>query len=159
MVTAEGAGLRRVGRLRDDVRTLLADEEQLIAGKRGATRLGFSLLLKFYARAGRFPRGNIFSGPTGVALRAYLLGRPSTGKRQQLTERALPPRVGAPSGMHRSAQRRSMTTGIPSIKGRRGKRIWLTCADAGRPGLAPCYWPGRVAAGVPLGPPVMAPDS
>lgn len=30
---------------------------ELIAGKRGATRLGFALLLKFYTRSGRFPRG------------------------------------------------------------------------------------------------------
>jgi len=37
--------------------TLLDDERELIAGKRGPTRLGFALLLKFYARAGRFPRG------------------------------------------------------------------------------------------------------
>jgi Domain of unknown function (DUF4158) len=37
--------------------TLLDDEQKLIAGKRGPTRLGFALLLKFYTRAGRFPRG------------------------------------------------------------------------------------------------------
>src|SRR4051794_31110240 len=37
--------------------TLLDDERELIAGKRGPTRLGFALLLKFYIRAGRFPRG------------------------------------------------------------------------------------------------------
>ena len=37
--------------------TLLVDEQELIAGKRGSTRLGFALLLKFYLRLGRFPRG------------------------------------------------------------------------------------------------------
>src|SRR6266849_4834839 len=37
--------------------TLLEDERPLVAGKRGATRLGFALLLKFYTREGRFPRG------------------------------------------------------------------------------------------------------
>jgi hypothetical protein len=37
--------------------TLLDDEPELAAGKRGPTRLGFALLLKFYADAGRFPRG------------------------------------------------------------------------------------------------------
>ncbi len=37
--------------------TLLDDEQALIAGKRGPTRLGFALLLKFYTGAGRFPRG------------------------------------------------------------------------------------------------------
>lgn len=37
--------------------TLLDDERELIAGKRGPTRLGFALLLKFYTQVGRFPRG------------------------------------------------------------------------------------------------------
>lgn len=37
--------------------TLLADEHVLVAGKRGATRLAFALLLKFYIGHGRFPRG------------------------------------------------------------------------------------------------------
>jgi hypothetical protein len=37
--------------------TLLDDERELAAGKRGPTRLGFALLLKFCAGAGRFPRG------------------------------------------------------------------------------------------------------
>ena len=37
--------------------TVLDDERTLVAGKRGATRLGFALLLKFYTRHGRFPAG------------------------------------------------------------------------------------------------------
>lgn len=37
--------------------TLLKDEQALVAGKRGATRLGFAVLLKFYTQYGRFPRG------------------------------------------------------------------------------------------------------
>lgn len=37
--------------------TLLKDERELVAGKRGPTRLGFALVLKFCARAGRFPHG------------------------------------------------------------------------------------------------------
>jgi TnpA family transposase len=37
--------------------TLLDDEREMIAGKRGPTRLGFALLLKYYTWAGRFPRG------------------------------------------------------------------------------------------------------
>jgi Domain of unknown function (DUF4158) len=37
--------------------TLLSDERELIAGKRGPTRLGFALLLKFFTRHGRFPVG------------------------------------------------------------------------------------------------------
>ena len=37
--------------------TVLEDELELVAGKRGPTRLGFALLLKFYTRHGRIPRG------------------------------------------------------------------------------------------------------
>ncbi|WP_235000859.1 DUF4158 domain-containing protein [Marinactinospora thermotolerans] len=37
--------------------TVLDDEQDLVTGKRGATKLGFALLLKYYTRHGRFPRG------------------------------------------------------------------------------------------------------
>jgi hypothetical protein len=37
--------------------TVLDDEIELVAGKRGATRLGFALLLKHYTQHGRFPQG------------------------------------------------------------------------------------------------------
>ncbi|MGJ6964802.1 DUF4158 domain-containing protein [Streptosporangium sp. G11] len=37
--------------------TILDEERGLVAGKRDATRLGFAILLKFYTRYGRFPRG------------------------------------------------------------------------------------------------------
>ncbi|HUH71272.1 MAG TPA: DUF4158 domain-containing protein [Mycobacterium sp.] len=37
--------------------TLVGDELELVAGKRGATLLGFALLLRFYTERGRFPRG------------------------------------------------------------------------------------------------------
>lgn len=37
--------------------TLLDPERELVAGKRGATRLGFALLLRFYGQYARFPRG------------------------------------------------------------------------------------------------------
>ncbi|WP_158575920.1 DUF4158 domain-containing protein [Streptomyces corynorhini] len=36
--------------------TLLKDEQALVSGKRGATRLGFAVLPKFYTQYGRFPR-------------------------------------------------------------------------------------------------------
>ncbi|WBP92110.1 hypothetical protein [Kitasatospora cathayae] len=39
--------------------TVLDDEVDLVAGKRGGTRVGFALLLKFYTRHGRFPRGRM----------------------------------------------------------------------------------------------------
>ncbi|MGW3820149.1 DUF4158 domain-containing protein [Streptomyces sp. NPDC005046] len=35
--------------------TLLKDEQALVSAKRGATRLGFAVLLKFYTQYGRFP--------------------------------------------------------------------------------------------------------
>ena len=37
--------------------TLVGDELDLMSGKRGATRLGFALMLRFYTERGRFPRG------------------------------------------------------------------------------------------------------
>jgi hypothetical protein len=40
-----------------DCWTLVGDELELVAGKRGTTRLGFALLLRFYTEKGRFPRG------------------------------------------------------------------------------------------------------
>ena len=35
--------------------TLLDDERELVAGKRGSTRIGFALLLRFFTLHGRFP--------------------------------------------------------------------------------------------------------
>lgn len=35
--------------------TLGPDEHALLSGKRGSTRLGFAVLLRFFAREGRFP--------------------------------------------------------------------------------------------------------
>jgi hypothetical protein len=35
--------------------TLLDGDRELVAGKRGTSRLAFALMLKFYARYGRFP--------------------------------------------------------------------------------------------------------
>nr|WP_159850059.1 DUF4158 domain-containing protein [Nocardia sp. CY41] len=40
-----------------DAWTLVGNEPELIGGKRGPTRLGFALLLRFYTERGRFPRG------------------------------------------------------------------------------------------------------
>jgi Domain of unknown function (DUF4158) len=37
--------------------TLLDGDRELVAGKRGATRLAFAMMLKFYNRYGRFPDG------------------------------------------------------------------------------------------------------
>ena len=35
--------------------TLLDGDHELVAGKRGTSRLAFALMLKFYVRRGRFP--------------------------------------------------------------------------------------------------------
>jgi hypothetical protein len=37
--------------------TVLRGERDLVDAKHGVTRLGFALILKFYTRHGRFPRG------------------------------------------------------------------------------------------------------
>jgi hypothetical protein len=37
--------------------TLVGDEPDRMAGKRGPTKLGFALMLRFYTERGRFPRG------------------------------------------------------------------------------------------------------
>jgi len=58
--------------------TLLKNERELIAGKRGPTRLGFALLLKFYARAGRIPRGRAELDDDAVAFVARQVGVPAS---------------------------------------------------------------------------------
>ena len=40
-----------------DCWTLVGDKLKLVSGKRGAMKLGFALLLRFYTERGRFPRG------------------------------------------------------------------------------------------------------
>ena len=51
--------------------TLVGAELELVSGKRGATRLGFALLLRFYTERGRFPRGRgeIPDGAVGYVAR------------------------------------------------------------------------------------------
>ncbi|WP_461143166.1 DUF4158 domain-containing protein [Salinifilum aidingensis] len=39
--------------------TLIGDDLDRVAGKRGAAKLGFALLLKFFAARGRFPVGAV----------------------------------------------------------------------------------------------------
>lgn len=45
--------------------TVLGAEKDLVSGKRGATRLGFALILKFYTRHGRFPHEHVGRGVHG----------------------------------------------------------------------------------------------
>ena len=58
--------------------TLVGDELGQVAGKRGVNRLGFSLLLKFYARHGRFPRGRGELPDEAVAYVARQVGVPAS---------------------------------------------------------------------------------
>jgi hypothetical protein len=55
--------------------TLAGDELEQLAGRRGATKLGFALLLRFYAVHGRFPAGRSEIPDQAVAHAAV---RPST---------------------------------------------------------------------------------
>ncbi len=45
---------------------LLRDDLDRVAGNRGAAKLGFALLLKFFAARGRFPRGRSELPPVAV---------------------------------------------------------------------------------------------
>ena len=57
--------------------TLAGDELERVARKRGATCLGFALLLKFYARHGRFPCGRGELPDEVVAYVARQVGLPA----------------------------------------------------------------------------------
>jgi hypothetical protein len=58
--------------------TLLDDERELAAGKRGPTRLGFALLLKFHAGTGRFPRRRSELADDAVEFVARQVGVPAS---------------------------------------------------------------------------------
>jgi Domain of unknown function (DUF4158) len=57
--------------------TLIGNEPELVAGKRGPTRLGFALLLRFYTERGRFPRGRGEFPDAAVEHGARQVGVPS----------------------------------------------------------------------------------
>jgi Domain of unknown function (DUF4158) len=54
--------------------TLIEDDLRLVANKTGASRLGFSLLLKFFEQEGRFPRGLEEAPASAVAYVAPQIG-------------------------------------------------------------------------------------
>jgi TnpA family transposase len=58
--------------------TLVEDELVLVAGKRGATRLGFAVLLRFYTERGRFPRSRSEIPDAAVDYVARQVGVPAT---------------------------------------------------------------------------------
>ncbi|CAI7974472.1 hypothetical protein FRAHR75_1390014 [Frankia sp. Hr75.2] len=57
--------------------TLVGDELEQLSGRRGATKLGFALLLRFYAVHGRFPMGRSEIPDQAVAYVAKLVGVPA----------------------------------------------------------------------------------
>jgi Domain of unknown function (DUF4158) len=57
--------------------TLVGDELEQLSGRRGATKLGFALLLRFYAVHGRFPMGRSEIPNQAVAYVAKLVGVPA----------------------------------------------------------------------------------
>ena len=56
--------------------TLVGDELNLVAGKRGATKLGFAVLMRFYTERGRFPwgRGEIPAAAVDYVARQVAVG-------------------------------------------------------------------------------------
>ena len=103
--------------------TLLKDERELVAGKRGPTRLGFALLLKFYARAGRFPLGRAELDDDAVAFVARQVGVPASDLGPQLPSRLVP---------------------TPDPVGLEYVNVALTCC------LSPCYMAVRRRSGTRL---------
>ncbi len=57
--------------------TVLDAEWELVTGKRGATRLGFAVIMKFYTRYGRFPRGRGELADEAVEFVARQVGVPA----------------------------------------------------------------------------------
>nr|WP_307836794.1 DUF4158 domain-containing protein [Acrocarpospora phusangensis] len=55
--------------------TLVGEELDQLSGRRGATKLGFALLLRFYAVHGRFPAGRAEIPEQAVAYVARSRGR------------------------------------------------------------------------------------
>jgi len=58
--------------------TLLDEDRELLVGKRGVPALGFALLLKFYSRHGRFPRGRSDLADGAVRFVADQIGLPAS---------------------------------------------------------------------------------
>ena len=58
--------------------TLVGDELEQLSGRRGATKLGFALLLRFYAVHGRFPSGRSEFPDQAVAHVARLVDVPAS---------------------------------------------------------------------------------
>src|SRR5450755_1987629 len=108
--------------------TLLDGDHELVAGKPGTSRLAFALMLKFYARHGRFPDSD---GDLADALVEFVRAR--SGCRPSRcwapSSRAAPSSTTAPRSHSRSTRAsRSPTPSKPTIK-----RSAATPCDRGKP--------------------------
>lgn len=57
-----------------DCWTLVDNEPELVGTKRGAAKLGFALMLRFYTEKGRFPRGRAEVPDEAIAYVARQIG-------------------------------------------------------------------------------------
>jgi hypothetical protein len=84
--------------------TLLDGDHELVAGKRGTSRLAFALMLKFYARHGRFAR------------RVTLTSRVTSWSSSPARCRSRRRRCGGTSGLHNAARLRLVTRFLPTTQ-------------------------------------------
>ena len=68
------SGIGRGGVLSEEAWTLGPDEHALLSGKRGANRLGFAVLVRFFVREGRFPEPREETDGRAVAVVARQVG-------------------------------------------------------------------------------------
>ena len=68
------SGIGRGGVLLEEAWTLGPDEHALLSGKRGANRLGFAVLVRFFAKEGRFPEPREETDGRAVAVVARQVG-------------------------------------------------------------------------------------
>jgi hypothetical protein len=149
--------------------TLVGDELGQVAGKRGVTRLGFSLLLKFYARHGRFPRGRGELPDEAVAYVARQVGVLASdlgfygwdGRTWSITVlRSVSSSVSA-SARWRRARGAVLAGPAPAIQGARHRPVnerggWLCLDDPDEYDFMACRWPVLRNKFVP-GPPATGP--
>src|SRR3954452_20492470 len=98
--------------------TLLDDERDLLAGKGGAGKLGFAVLLKFYGQHGRFPRGRAELADQAVRFVADQVGVPAS-------ELGLYGWTGRTVERHRSQVRQHLGFRECSVKDADRLAVWL----------------------------------
>jgi hypothetical protein len=100
--------------------TLLEEDRELLAGRRGATALGFGLLLKYYSRHGRFPRGRAELPDVVVEYDARQVGVAST-------ELGSYEWSGSTIEYHRAQIRAHLGFRVATINDQEKLTAWLAC--------------------------------